>query len=134
MTQELQQYVALALLVVAACVLAGGMWVMPSLVGSPRAHDPRKDTPYECGMPPLQETPRRFSVRFYVVAVLFLLLDVAMIFLFAWAVVYRHLLGEMGWSLWWAGALFVLALAVGHAYAWKKGALDGATPSPPDGA
>jgi NADH-quinone oxidoreductase subunit A len=63
-------------------------------------------------------------VQFYLVAVLFILFDIEVVFFLGWAAVYRRLLGEIGWTMLLGGALFLLILEAGHLYAWKKGALD----------
>jgi len=79
-----------------------------------------KSSPYECGIEPATEARDRYSVHYYIIAVLFVIFDVETIFLFPWAVKYRELalfgLVEMG--------VFVLILVVGYAYAWNKGALE----------
>jgi NADH-quinone oxidoreductase subunit A len=82
--------------------------------------DPTKLSPYECGMNPIGTARERFSVKFYLVAMLFLLFDIEAVFLFPWAVVYRDLklfgFVEM--------LLFILAMLAGYIYVWKKGALE----------
>ena len=94
--------------------------VIGSLVLGMRKPSPEKLTPYECGMQPVGTARDRFSVKFYLVAMLFLLFDIEAVFLFPWAVVYRELdlLGfvEM--------LLFILAVLAGYIYVWKKGALE----------
>lgn len=86
----------------------------------PRRPSQRKASPYESGMTPIGPGTRQMPVRFYIVAVLFILFDVEVIFLFPWAVVFKDLgifgLIEVG--------LFILLLLVGYVYAWKKGALE----------
>ena len=86
----------------------------------PRRPTQRKASPYESGMTPIGPGTRQMPVRFYIVAVLFILFDIEVIFLFPWAVVFRDLgtfgLIEVG--------LFILLLLVGYVYAWKKGALE----------
>jgi NADH-quinone oxidoreductase subunit A len=82
--------------------------------------DPRKLSPYECGVNPTGTARERFSVKFYLVAMLFLLFDIEAVFLFPWAVVYRDLklfgFVEM--------LLFILTIFAGYIYVWKKGALE----------
>lgn len=82
--------------------------------------DPIKLAPYECGMNPIGTARERFSVKFYLIAMLFLLFDIEAVFLFPWAVVYRDLklfgFIEM--------LLFIVAILAGYIYAWKKGALE----------
>jgi NADH-quinone oxidoreductase subunit A len=85
-----------------------------------RKPDPTKLAPYECGMNPIGTARERFSVKFYLVAMLFLLFDIEAVFFFPWAVVYRDLklfgFIEM--------FLFILTILAGYVYAWKKGALE----------
>ena len=91
-----------------------------SLIVGMRKPTPEKLTPYECGMQPVGTARERFSVKFYLVAMLFLLFDVEAVFFFPWAVVYRELrlfgFLEM--------LLFIAALLAGYIYVWKKGALE----------
>jgi NADH-quinone oxidoreductase subunit A len=81
---------------------------------------PQKMIPYECGMDPIGEARKRFSVRFYIVAMLFIVFDIEAVFLYPWAVIFRELkvfgLVEMG--------VFIAILLVGFVYVWKKGALE----------
>ena len=108
----------IALLVGAAILVVSGR-ILPGLL---KPANPRKDklTPYECGAPPLQEgARRRYSIKFYLVAMLFILFDVEAAFLLPWAVQYRANL----WTF-WAMLSFLATLLVGYIYAWGKGALD----------
>ena len=104
--------------------MAVGMLVLPTILGKKRIHSPVKDSPYECGMPSETEAHTRFSVKFYLVAMLFILFDIEVVFFLGWAAVYRQLLGEIGYRMLAGGAVFLLILEVGHIYCWKKGALD----------
>ena len=85
-----------------------------------RKHNPRKLSPYECGIIPIGTARERSSVKFYLVAMLFLLFDIEAVFLLPWAVVYRELklfgFAEM--------VLFIAAILAGYVYVWKKGALE----------
>lgn len=96
------------------------MMVMMSNMLSPRRPTPQKDMPYESGMIPLGDTRQRFSVKFYMVGIAFIVFDVEVVFLIPWAVHMR----ELGWSAFVAVTLFVGVLVVGLAYEWKKGGLD----------
>ena len=108
----------LALFVGAAILLLSGV-ILPRYL-KPRNPQPGKLTPYECGVPPLQEGARhRYSVKFYLVAMLFILFDVEVAFLMPWAVQYKTNLASF-----WLMFLFVVTLLIGYAYAWGKGALD----------
>jgi NADH-quinone oxidoreductase subunit A len=82
--------------------------------------DPRKLAPYECGITPTGNARERFSVKFYLVAMLFLLFDIEAVFLFPWAVVYRDLKLFGFFEM----LLFILAILAGYIYVWKKGALE----------
>ena len=83
-----------------------------------------KDSAYECGMLPLGEAAPRFSVKFYLVAMLFILFDIEVVFMYPWAVVYRGFLLEHGRIILWSMLGFAGILTVAYVYALKKGALD----------
>ena len=87
---------------------------------APRNPTPEKLAPYECGIVPLQEPVERFPVKFYLVAMLFVIFDVEIIFLFAWAV----RMDEFGWAGIAAVGIFMLLLLETLGYVWKRGALD----------
>ena len=86
----------------------------------PRNANMTKTSPYECGVPPVGTARERFPVRFYLVAMLFILFDIEVVFLYPWARLFREL-GVVGFV---EMALFVLVLLVGLVYAWRKGALE----------
>src|SRR5437660_10622182 len=107
------------LLFLGICVaFAAGAQLLVSAVG-PRHPNPAKELPYESGIVPRESARRRFSVSFYVTAMLFIIFDVESIFLFPWATIVRQLkvfgIVEMG--------IFIVTLLVGLAYVWRKGAL-----------
>jgi NADH-quinone oxidoreductase subunit A len=85
----------------------------------PRARNPTKDEPFECGNI-VKQVNHRVSVKFYIVALLFILFDMETVFLYPWAVIYR----DLGWTGFWAMISFVSVLMLGLVYVWKKGALD----------
>lgn len=129
MSEQLQQYIPVGLLIVVAVGFAVTNLVLPTLLGKKRVHAPVKDEPYECGLPPLTEGQPRFSVKFYQVAMLFILFDIEVVFMIGWGAVFRDLIrpveaGGIGWAMLGGGALFLAILEVGHIYAWRKGALD----------
>ena len=124
MENESQQFIAVGLLMLVAVGMAIGMLVLPTILGKKRIHSPVKDSPYECGMPSETAAHTRFSVKFYLTAMLFILFDIEVVFFLGWAAVYRQLLGEIGYRMLAGGAVFLLILEVGHIYCWKKGALD----------
>lgn len=94
--------------------------VIGSMVLGMRKPTPEKLAPYECGMQPVGTARERFSVKFYLVAMLFLLFDIEAVFLFPWAVVYRDL--KMFGFL--EMVLFIAVVLAGYVYVWKKGALE----------
>ena len=94
--------------------------VVSSHILNPRRDTPQKLMPYESGMIPLGSTKARFSVKFYMVAISFIVFDLETIFLIPWAVRMR----ELGWSAFVAMTMFVAGLAIGLAYEWKKGGLE----------
>lgn len=104
-------------------VLAGGFVVVSLVVGkmvSPNRPTPEKLAPYECGILPETEPSQRFPVKFYLVAMLFVIFDVEIIFLFAWA----SRFGDLGWYGIGAVAIFTLFVVETLVYVWKRGALD----------
>src|ERR1700730_5204774 len=93
--------------------------ILSSVLG-PRKPTPEKLAPYECGMPPVGDARERQSVKFYLVAMIFLLFDIEVAFLYPW----RMALRDLGWTGYFQVVLFTLVLAAGYLYIWKKGALD----------
>jgi NADH-quinone oxidoreductase subunit A len=115
----LTDYLPIAVLIIVSTVLAVLVIVIGHLFG-PRRPTQRKSAPYESGMSPFGPGTRRMPVRFYLIAVLFILFDIEVVFFLPWAIVFRSLglfgLIEM--------VIFVAILLVGYIYAWKKGALE----------
>ncbi len=93
--------------------------VLGALLG-PRRPDEQKNSPYECGFEAFEDARMKFDVRYYLVAILFILFDLEIAFLFPWAVALKEI-GAVGF---WTIMLFLAILVVGFAYEWKKGALD----------
>ena len=112
-------YLPILVLLVISTVLAAVVILISTFLG-PRRPTPRKLQPYESGMTPLGSAQRRMPIKFYLVAVLFILFDVEIIFLYPWAVTFRQL-GLFGFI---EMVIFVAILLVGYVYAWKKGALE----------
>ena len=94
--------------------------VLLSRVLGPHKPTPEKLAPYECGMPPVGDARERQSVKFYLVAMIFLLFDIEVAFLYPWAMALR----DLGWPGFVQVVLFVLLLLAGYVYVWRKGALD----------
>jgi NADH-quinone oxidoreductase subunit A len=115
----LQTYFPLAVAFIAAGVLAALLVGAASLLG-PRHPSAIKSAPFECGSDPIGDARERFGVKFYMVALLFIVFDVEAVFVYPWAVLLR----ELGWPGYVAMAFFAFTLVIGLAYVWKKGALD----------
>jgi len=116
-------YLPILLFVGIALALSGAFVVLPMLVSRlTGTHQPNADklSEYECGFPAFEDSRAQFDVRFYLVAILFIVFDLEAAFLFPWAV---SLMGT-GWAGWGAMMIFLVELALGLAYAWKKGALE----------
>ena len=105
-------------------IALGLLFAVPSVVLSkflgPSKPSPEKLAPYECGMPPVGDARERMSVKFYLVAMIFLLFDIEVAFLYPWAMALR----ELGWPGFVQVVLFMALLLAGYVYVWRKGALD----------
>jgi NADH-quinone oxidoreductase subunit A len=121
---QLAQYIPVLMLGVLAVVFSFGMLVMSVVLGKRGKRTSVKDTPYECGMVPVGPGTTRLSVRFYLVAMLFILFDIEVVFLYPWAVIYRDMLKESGGMILGAMLSFLGVLFVGYLYAVKKRAFD----------
>jgi NADH-quinone oxidoreductase subunit A len=115
-------YIPVLILLVLASVIGAVILTVSSLLG-PRLPTKRKSMPFECGVPPVGDARQRFSVRFYLVAILFLLFDVEAVFFFPWAVVFKKYLSINAFIL-LEMAFFVAILLVGYFYVLRKGALE----------
>ena len=124
MDKELAQYVPILIQVGLAVVLAAGMLGVSVFLGKRGRRNPTKDSAYECGMEPIGEAHVRFGVKFYLVAMLFILFDIEVVFLYPWAVVFRELLKDPNSMIFGAMMSFLGVLAIGYVYALKKGAFD----------
>jgi len=125
-SSQLAQYLAVLVLGLIALGAVGGMMALSQVLGKRARRTRLKDTPYECGMIPASIGVGRFHVKFHLVALLFLLFDIEVVFLYPWAVVYRDMLGEATTRHLALGAMlaFLGVLVVGYLYALKKGAFD----------
>ncbi|MCC7173932.1 MAG: NADH-quinone oxidoreductase subunit A [Bryobacterales bacterium] len=114
-----QTYFPVLVQIVIACAVAGGMLAGSFFLGK-KVRNPVKELPYECGIVPVGSARERFSVKFYLVGMVFILFDIEAIFLYPWAVIYRELrlfaFVEM--------AVFIGLVLCGFFYIWKQGALD----------
>ena len=105
---------------IAACGFAGVTLLLSVLVGQAGKTSVVKDSAYECGVPTVGKVQTRFSVKFNLTAMLFILFDIEAAFLFPWAVSF----GGIGWFGFWSMMVFLAVLTVGFAYEWRKGALE----------
>ena len=96
-----------------------GTKVLTRLLGHDKPY-PQKLSPYECGFEAFEDARMKFDVRYYLVAILFILFDLEIAFMFPWAIV----LQEIGWFGFWGMMVFLGILVIGFIYEWKKGALD----------
>ena len=120
---DLSQYAPILLFLFVAVALSALFVFLPmgvSRLTGAHKPDPDKLAEYECGFPAFEDSRSQFDVRFYLVAILFIIFDLEAAFLFPWAVS----LEEIGWAGWLTMMVFLAELALGLVYAWKKGALD----------
>jgi len=123
-SEQLQQYWPVLMLGILAVLFSLGMLVGSVLLGKKGRRSTIKDTAYECGMPPVGEGNSRLSVKFYLVAMLFILFDIEVVFFYPWTVVYRDLLRENADLILLSMLSFIGILFVGYVYAAKKRAFD----------
>ena len=124
---ELSEYLPILLFLGVAFGLSTAFVVLPMIVSRlTGAHKPypEKLTEYECGFPAFEDSRSQFDVRFYLVAILFIIFDLEAAFLYPWAVTVFKLGFHAGWTAWISMMVFIVELALGLVYAWKKGALE----------
>ena len=120
MTAEfLNDYLPIILFLIIALLLSCAFIVI-NFILSPKNPDPEKLSAYECGFEPFQDSRMEFDVRFYLVAILFIIFDLEIAFLFPWAIS----LGSIGVLGFWSMMIFLAILTIGFIYEWKKGALE----------
>jgi NADH-quinone oxidoreductase subunit A len=120
----MREYLPILIQFAVACSIAIGGIVTSIILGKRGRHSAAKDTAYECGKDPIGGSSARFSVKFYVIAMIFILFDIEVIFMYPWAVSYLSNLSTIGMTALWAMVAFVLLVEVGHLYAYKKGVFD----------
>ncbi len=120
----IQDYIPVLLHILVAVGFATAALVANLVVGRAGTRTETKDLAYECGMIPEAGPQPRFSVKFYLVAMLFILFDIEIVFMYPWAVVYRQYIAEFDAMIFWYMLSFILILLFGYIYAIKKGALD----------
>ncbi|MFN0000351.1 MAG: NADH-quinone oxidoreductase subunit A [Burkholderiaceae bacterium] len=116
---NLEQYLPVLLFILVGTVVGVVPQVLGYLLG-PNRPDAQKNSPYECGFEAFEDARMKFDVRYYLVAILFILFDLEIAFLFPWAVALKDV-GAVGF---WSMMVFLAILVVGFVYEWKKGALD----------
>lgn len=116
---NLEEYLPILIFLVLAMIISLGALVASFTLSKGNSY-PEKDSTYECGFEPFADTRGNFDVKFYLVAILFIIFDLEIIFLFPWAVA----LGDIGVLGFWSMMFFLLVLTVGFIYEWTKGALD----------
>ena len=119
LTDFLKDYLSIIIFLFVALGLSIGFIVLNFLF-SPKNPDPEKLSAYECGFEAFGDSRMEFDVRFYLVAILFIIFDLEIAFLFPWAIS----LGNLGSLGFWSMMIFLFILTVGFVYEWKKGALD----------
>ena len=119
MEELLLDYLPLAVFIAVALGIALALLVAPFLVAY-KQPDPEKLSAYECGFNAFDDARMKFDVRFYLVAILFIIFDLEVSFLFPWAVAF----GELGWFGFWSMMVFLGVLIIGFIYEWRKGALE----------
>jgi NADH-quinone oxidoreductase subunit A len=115
----MQGWLSILMMIVLGAGFALVSVVLSNVLG-PSRPTPEKSAPYECGMPAVGDARERQSVKFYLVAMIFLLFDIEVAFLYPWAMALR----DLGWSGFIQVVLFMLLLLAGYVYVWRKGALD----------
>jgi len=113
------RYIPLMMHLVVTCAIGSAIVILSWFIGQHKTN-PAKMSPYECGMQPIGDVRGRFSVKFYLVAMLFILFDVEAVFMYPWAIL-MHELKMFGF---WEMLVYIAILLVGFVYIWKKGVLD----------
>jgi NADH-quinone oxidoreductase subunit A len=119
MTTLLADYLPLVIFIGVSLVIAAALLIAPFVVAY-KQPDPEKLSAYECGFNAFDDARMKFDVRFYLVAILFIIFDLEVAFLFPWAITF----GGLGWYGFWSMMIFLAVLTVGFVYEWKKGALE----------
>ena len=119
LSEFLSNYFSIIIFLFLSLGLSVGFIVL-NFILSPRNPDPEKLSAYECGFEPFSDSRMEFDIRFYLVAILFIIFDLEIAFLFPWAIS----LGNLGPLGFWSMMVFLLILTIGFIYEWKKGALD----------
>ena len=118
-------YISILVTLVVVAIMGIGILVINRLVG-PRRTSAVKSAPFECGSDPIGDSRHRFSVKFYLIAIFFIVFDIESVFMYPWASLFREMVGEplIGWSTFGEMFIFIGILGAGLAYVWRRGALD----------
>jgi NADH-quinone oxidoreductase subunit A len=119
MTALIIDYLPIVVFIGVAAGIGLVLLIAPFIVAF-RSPDVEKLSAYECGFNPFDDARMKFDVRFYLVAILFIIFDLEVAFLFPWAITF----GELGWYGFWSMMIFLGVLTVGYIYEWRKGALE----------
>jgi NADH-quinone oxidoreductase subunit A len=120
----MREYIPVLLQIVVAIGFAASALIVSVILGKAAKTNKTKDSAYECGMVADTGPQPRFSVKFYLVAMLFILFDIEVVFMYPWAVIYRDFVAQHGPGIFWSMLSFVGILTVGYIYAIKKGVLN----------
>ncbi len=119
MNELLAGYLPIIIFLALAAVIGLGLLVVPFMIAVKRP-DPEKVSAYECGFDAFDDARMKFDVRFYLIAILFIIFDLEVAFLFPWAVAFK----SVGWFGFWSMMIFLTILTLGFIYEWSKGALE----------
>lgn len=123
MSPELQQYIAVGLMILVAILFAAGTLLFQLITAQKAESNLAQDSAYECGIASSSPRHTRFSVKFYLIAMMFIIFDIEVVFMYPWAVVYKEMLAQ-GTTILISMLSFIGILTVGYVYAWKRGAFD----------
>jgi NADH-quinone oxidoreductase subunit A len=118
------EYIPALIQVIVAIGFAAIALIFSVLLGKTGRRSPVKDSPYECGMLPIGGPQPRFAVKFYLVAMLFILFDLEVVFMYPWALAFREFTSTLGSTILWSMVSFIGIVTVGYVYAIKKGVLN----------
>ena len=122
MQKDLYSYIPIFILVFVAVSFALANLLISHLIGRKKS-DPEKLSPYECGVPPVSSARLRFPIKFYLIAMLFIIFDIETVFLYPWAVVFREM-KSLGHFIFIEMVVFIAVLLVGFIYIWKRKAFE----------
>ena len=116
----IENYIPIFIVLAIGVLIALGM-VFSSVIFGPQRPNPEKNSTYESGMKPVGTTNERMSIKYYLVAMLFIIFDLEVIFIYPWAIQFKKLFGEIGISVFYSMLIFLIVLELGYLYVYKKG-------------